>query len=113
MSKPVRKATPPMPRTLDADAHYTMRDQYGRVIRGGTLEPGTDLWRRLRDAHDAFARQGYSCDALRNGQWAFPAVRGQQRLVVGIQAGIPASVVSACRDASSESCANAEAQVNH
>jgi hypothetical protein len=101
MSKAVRRgpaAIAPMPRQLDAAAHYSVRDQYGRTIRGGGLEPGTDLWQRLRDAHDAFARQGYSVSSLRNGQWAFSAVRGAQRLVVAIKAGIPASVASLSGD---------------
>jgi hypothetical protein len=101
MPKPVRRGPPaiaPMPRQLDAVAHYSVRNQYGRTLRVGALEPGTDLWQRLRDAHDAFARQGYSVSSLRNGQWAFSAVRGPQRLVVAITAGVPASVKSLSGD---------------
>jgi len=105
MSKPVRSSAPAiarLPRQIDGEAHYLVRYPNGRTIRCGPLEPGTDLWARLRDIHDEYARRGYSVGKLRNGQWSFPAVKGHQRITIAIQLGIPAAISSVLDAASTE-----------
>jgi len=105
MSKPLRRAPAaiaPMPRELDAEAHYSVRDQSGRTTRAGPLEPGTDLWKQLREVHREFARRGYLVGKLRDGQWAFPATKGKQRLTIAIQQGIPAAISPDLEAASTE-----------
>ena len=77
-----------MPIRLDCPATLRVSDDAGRLVRSEELRPGANLADRLRDAHEAYERQGWTVSALRPGAWGFTAERGDRRPLVAVRMGL-------------------------
>lgn len=84
----------PMPVRLDCPATLRVSDDAGRLVRREELVAGTNLSKRLRSAHETYARQGWTVSPLRLGAWGFGAERDGRRLLVAIRAGLLVSVTA-------------------